>query len=433
MFFFLLSITILLLAGQTLSWLSILLIPISFIFLKKPLYLVPLLFISSLSKGYFFVFPGLSAISYYSFIFILSFLFSSNNRNLRYTNRFFIFIGIFIVFNIISCFTSLSGELFPCYPIVLSALLVYCMRYTKGINTAELAKLLFLAASITGIFVFLKLSLFPQEYVTRLGIINREGRMSIAGNVNPNTAASMLAQIISVLSGILFIHRKSNLFTIVIIFFCFLSIFFTGSRTAIFSIILSILISIAFFYDGVSIKQRIYVFVILIMFSFIIILVIERINLPFIDRYSLSDVLETQGSGRLTSWEVIFTKIIPQHLWLGVGLGGLNVSIALADLTGVSQFDADSMYVGLLAQVGVVGFIIYMFYFLRMFISFLNLRDSNPYLIIPIIMMLTGFFAGIGEDVHLANYFWISIGLGLIFAHNTDVGNLNYATKSEQR
>ena len=75
-------------------------------------------------------------------------------------------------------------------------------------------------------------------------------------------------------------------------------------------------------------------------------------------KLSISSIVEDSGSGRFLTWAEAFTLIIPSNPVHGIGFGSESFKNMGYD------FDADNLYVDLLAETGVVGFVLFFAFFI---------------------------------------------------------------------
>lgn len=182
-------------------------------------------------------------------------------------------------------------------------------------------------------------------------------------------------------------------------FFLFSKIIFvvviiaTGSRTALFGVILYEIIYRLFF-SKVKLSFSI------VMFGIIFYLIINYGIIDFIESVGLYDGLRidtfSSGSGRVEVWEVVWEEI-KAHPFLG---GGMEYDIEyirsytlqyIGENASRSWNAVWSSYLSLLLNVGMIGFVFYFYFIFKMFMKAVDKRTATAFLMMAL-------FAGITES-----------------------------------
>jgi len=142
---------------------------------------------------------------------------------------------------------------------------------------------------------------------------------------------------------------------------------------------------------------------------------IQQLDIPFIERFTIENVKESGGTHRLDTWEKLVPVTLENSAWFGYGLGGEN-SYALAYRNGLSHA-AHNFLIDMLIQTGIVGVILFFSFFILLGKKLKNLLKISV-IILPVIILLTALFNGIGEVVYLEKLFWNGIALALLYTNN---------------
>ena len=190
----------------------------------------------------------------------------------------------------------------------------------------------------------------------------------------------------------------------------------SGSRSATFAVTLTIAIFILYSLKKSRVKMMMPLFFITIIVSFFL-YGLESVNFTIIERFSINGI-ETSG-GSLNRFEV-WGKLIPIALannpLLGVGFGAENV-FELARINGLDN-SAHNFIIDMFLQVGIFGVIVYVRYFVFL-IKKIKTKLHNTMILLPIALLLTALFNGVGETIFCEKPFWNAIALAWLYINNT--------------
>jgi len=398
------------------SFLSFLAIVISIMFINKPLYILPPLFIVSMMGEYFVAFQGIGMSRIMTLAFIFGSFLNFAMKDIKFKIRHFGILVFLCGFNFISSATSITGILTPAITMNLNVLMLFFMYYTvvkdldlfiKTVRNSLIVLSLYIAyMSITG-----QAATVVDKNVTRL-ILDE--------SVNANRLGIALAQIFAFLFGFIIINKSKsfNFFILIILFATAANLLLTGSRSSAISIIVSITIisTINLFKNG-RISKRLLTVIATSITMICVYLITMTSQIDVFTRFSVQEILEYGGTGRLDIWMAVLQDVLPNNFLFGVGFGGVNTIEALQTYVGIN-YGAHNFLIAMLSQVGVIGTIMYLTLFIKSTSKIIEKYRQIEYLIIPITMIISAYINGIGEDIFDSRFLWFDIGLAFLIINN---------------
>ena len=388
----LVAINTILLLFNSQSILSALILIVSSIFLvSETATLIPLIFVTSINSS-ITVIPGVGGIFYYSFLLLLSCIFKGE---LKISNvKVLILIIIYSLWLIISSVFSITGEVFGVLRVMVAVVpLIIVSCYS--VNHSELNKYMFVMAVTASIYICLKMYLQPVLYV----IENYSVQITISEDVNPNTLAQSLIifYLIIFVSALELKHYWYFIFCI----FSVIPIIVIGSRTVFISLVIISLLIFVLSTSITRLKKFMIVSVLLVVGSFAMNLVISANA-----RLDAGTIIQDKGSGRFHTWEHMMNKTIPENYLTGIGYGKDN-------LTKLGyEVDADNLYVDILCQLGIPGFILFFILIACIYIYLLQINKLSAKIAQSFIMFII--LVGIGETIFDSFIFWFIIFYSLV-------------------
>lgn len=394
------TISLILLSNHSNNFITLFALLSFIIYFKDYKKLLPLILLTALLDTFFVAFAGISVNRILVLLYIFLFIF--NNLLVHKINvKSLVILLIIILYSILSYFYSFQAN----FNQILVMILNFIIFFFISIDSISIydfyhdGKYCFI---ITLIYLF-------YDLITVFGGF----RFSLSG-VNANALAMALLQIsiiFAFFSLILNYNKRIN-FVIFILSVGFLV--FTGSRSALFGLLIGLLVLLFMLKKITNIKFYYhYIFmIILLIILFYILYKIFYIMLPksLLDRYTINSIEESKGSTRTIVWKSIIEYIIPKHFFLGLGIGG-SVGNYLFKYTGL-KFGAHNIVLAILAENGIIGFLgysIFFQYYFRRMISNIRIYKVS---ILSLSMVLAAIANGIGENIYTERYFWIALGLG---------------------
>lgn len=375
-------------------WGTIILIIFSLYLSKNPVYLVPLIFVASVSSS-IVVIPQLAGIFFYLYLFLFVCILKYNGHNTS-KNNILILIVIYALWLLFSAYNSITEETALVYRILVAVIpIVICGRYK--LDQDKLGYSMLVMATASSIYIIIKLLYNPILFLPGEGALDTYSsssaiQLTIARDINPNTLAQFLLIAYLIIYTYALEYKVKKLFLLCLL--PIIPIVIIGSRTIFLSLII---ISAILFLLSTSISTKMKVFAGLTLF------VIGGTMMEYVvsanNRLGFNTIIENKGSGRFTTWESLFDNVIPNHFFAGIGYGRANFA-ALG-----YKVDADNLYVDILTQLGIIGFIIFFSIFLLQLKSLRKTKTINSKLAQSFILFIV--FAGLGESIFDTFLCWI--------------------------
>ena len=273
---------------------------------------------------------------------------------------------------------------------------------------------------ILSFFVFLILS------IINIKSIFDSSKLIIDSSVNENEFAFSLSFLFSCFVPFLYWSKRHKLFYFVSLFLLVVMVLLTGSRTSLIAAFGSlIIITFIYFYKKNKVINFVYAVFSLFVVAFITFGVLKYFFPSTIERFSISSVLESGGTHRLEIWNIFFYKVFPNRWLLGVGFDPRNFKNIIESFLG-KPYGAHNFIVEILGYSGIVGGVVFFVTIFNPFIRLLQFVKKQPMILVPLSMLSCVIIDGIGENILLSRFLWISIGLGLFL-----ISNLKKGTKNE--
>ena len=319
---------------------------------------------------------------------------------------------LLLVFGVLLSFYSTQGYTSLPISYILNMILAVAMLNFSEVSTEEIAKQFFIYGVLALAFVYL---LFMQNGFDSLVEGNR---LTIDEETNSNQVAMGLAIVMALFVSNMLIFKKHKLITILLIVAVLVALFFTGSRTALIaSIVMAFLLYLINAQDKRS-KRKALLFLLFGTALFgLIYRILEDAYPLLMERFTMENIEESGGTGRLDVWKNYFIHFFPKYWFIGMGFDPLNLFYGLGSLF-AEKHGAHNLLVEVLSKSGVVGLILYAVCFVKFFRATTKQLQANKYLLLPIAIVLTTLVNGLGEDVLTGRFLWFGIGLGYMLLHN---------------
>lgn len=394
---------------------------VSLYFINSPEYLIPSVFVAAYLDLDCFILGNLTASRYLILLFILFVCIRIFTIGEGHINRnLFLYMGIFLLFIIISSALSYSGITGGVITMVLNILFVIVAGELLVNDVAEIFDILQIGAFEIIVFLFI-------NYFTGAEI-NSNGSYSLMSGTNNNEVGMALAQIGAIfISSYIIANKKSNrikkIIQIIGVILSFCLLLLTGSRSATFGLGVAIVISMI--YDAFTNKRSIRrsvgtIFSVVLVFAFGFYFI--QGNETLLSRFTLEAVSESSGTGRFEIWEKVWEEVIVKHPLFGGGYGEENIKRML-NLNGINHSGTHNILIDMLANMGFVG-TLYIFGGLIWLIRTSKDRLKGcPYLFCALVMLFAGIGNGVGENIFSERFLWLDIGMLICMINltNTEV------------
>lgn len=385
---------------------------LSLSFLRKPDGYIPLIWVSSWFSN-MVVLPFIGAFFYYVILFVIaSCLQHRFSNHTRLGKSMIVACGLFVVWIIV----TLASTLVPEYDTVIK-LAIYVLSFAlicryRTFDVSGVYECIVYVSIVCSIFFALRISIAPFIFsIDSFENIstNMASSTTIMPDLNPNTAGQFMA----LLSIVLFctaISRKKYLllFPLMLNFYVLIEL---GSRTSFFTLLFICGIYVLFIYK----KNLIRIIVLLFLAVFLYFVFMNVWGEAVSNSRIMNDsILGDDGNGRFVQWASLFKEVLP-HYWIsGIGIGRESFK-ALGFV-----YDADNIYIDLLCQIGVIGFLLFFFIYCKLFRSTYISMKSNPvYQDFTLMFMIAFLFMGIGETVFTSPIYWATLMLVAVLGNSS--------------
>lgn len=379
--------------------------------IKKPERIIPTFFLTSLSTDYFVAFSGIGFTRIFSVILLLGFVLS--NRQLILRKKWLLELTLIFGATFVTFLFSTYRDVNSLLSMGLN-ILVFIIFTNYKFGEAEIKEILNnIFYSIVIMIIFLGV-----QFITNPDILTN-GRLTISHEVNENRFAMMFGQLAAFSFGYMLLV-KNRLYKVIILTLSIISVYFillSGSRSAFIGILFGV--TAAFTLLALKNKRQKKILFLLLAFGIVGYLSFEYIvsSNPLLSyRFNFNQVISSGGTRR---WPRIVTElkyVIPNNFMFGVGLDAINEYIATSKYMS-DPGSSHNFIVSMLTQVGVIGFVAYMSFYYKIIKKLIKSLSLNAIHIIPLILILTAIFNGIGEVMYSERLFWNALSLaGLILA-----------------
>lgn len=376
----------------------------------NPVYIIPVYFISSLANTYFIAGEGVGSGRIIGIILIISGLIylvrhpqQLNKKNLYYI----LFIS---VFSFLSSSFSLSQSYHTFLLFMQYFAVVILLGQFRNVDLEALTKLLVVSSILT----ILVLGFTLKENLISIQV----QRLSTSDDVNANRFAMMVAQLSAVTFAAFLIFKKYKIIEVsflLIILLAYFMLILSGSRSATIGITFAIALTLFFLFKKQA-KRYIFPLLLIVIAGYFFINGLMQLDIPFINRFSIGGMESAGGSQvRLTTWKTLIPITLQNKPFFGYGFGAENV-IVLAKKHGLDK-TAHNFLIDMFLQIGIVGVTLFFSYFIYL-VKKIKKYTTEPLIFIPILILLTALFNGIGETIFPEKLFWNGIALAWLYMNN---------------
>lgn len=375
---------------------------LSLVFIKKPDGYIPLIWVSSWFSR-MVVLPFVGAFFYYVLLFIISsFAQRSFFKIPKSSKKTVVAICLFVLWILVTLLSSVVPEYDYVIKLAIYVLSLVMMFKYRVSDINGIGKSIVLVSAFSSIFFGLRLLVAPVTYtienIKDWGTYTWSS-ITLMPDLNPNTAA----QIIVLLSIVILctIIKFKKYFLVVPLIFNVYTLLELGSRTSFFTII--IVFGVYFLLTSkISLPRKIaLILMAIVLYNFSSLFLMESLSNS---RIISDSIFEDGGSGRFQNWTALLVNVFPHHWFTGIGIGRESYR-ALGFV-----YDADNLYVDLLCQVGLVGFLLFFYIYCVIFKEiYLRIKQNTIESDYLIMFMLAFLFLGIGETVFGTSIYWATL------------------------
>lgn len=398
---------------------GIILLPLLLIGLLWPNLLFPLYFITSLNSSIFPLMPGVGITRVISFILAVRIIGNIIQRKYIYEKVTLHYLFAISAITLITLFNAYIPEFDTFGIMFVNILMVFCASnyIVDKDGVYHVLNSIYWGALLALVFSLYMMSFNP---------ILLEGRVSLSPDINVNQVALFLVGIGTYVFARMFYsdNRYIKLISFLSVFVTLLLLFLTGSRSALIGFIGGVCCCSLIFLIKKRYYFRIFLFIgIAIAFYFLVVWILS-LNPLLSDRFDIKEAITSGGTGRLRRIEIAINKIIPEHLFWGVGMGANNEEAAMNEYMHYWAGGSHNFIVSQLTSLGVIGFTVFMSFFIFLYYRLWKGVKDNLYFIIPILIITCYFFNGIGETIYCERFFWSVWALGVFLLVNSEKSKL---------
>lgn len=391
-----------------------------------PEYILPIYFLSSLS-GFFISAPGLGMGRYLGIVLILSIIIRKLISREQIQLSYIIFLSLILLSSTFSTFFKEAQYTTGFYTMMFNiiTILVFSNLFLKKFNTTQILQSVAYSFIVTTLLFSFKIFISLNKFIVG------SQRITVLESVNPNELAMVCAQIGIFLFAYSLVVKKNKRFMLFFSLVNLTLVILTGSRTSLLALTLGMFVSYII-YLKVS-KVDVIKILKVTVFSLASFLFFNTLisRIPYLSsRMNLESIIDSGGSGRAVTIEKLLNEVIPNNFWFGIGLGTENEVLHLAPFV-YNPLPSHNFFISMLTQVGIIGLLMYSFFFIKIIILGLKNLSIDKNLLMPLAMIFTGLFNGIGEIVFIEHWFWNSFAL-VIFIINNNKKIVVLGKKSKQ-
>lgn len=380
-------------------------------FLFRPEKFLPLVFACAINGEFFVAYEGISMARIYTVVFAAGTLIQIilKKRKVRWED--IVLYGFFAVFAFISAGTSYTGDITAAVSFILYLVMAFSLIYTPFDRKFFLLSCSLISFILSVYYIVVLASGAGDSFL---------GRASVSDATNPNPLGMGIAQLVGFnFAGYFVAEKKLAKLLFVASAACNItSILFTGSRSALigaFGGVVACLILITF---GKSPEIRrinplaAALFVVGCVIAYFVVLEIDP---EVMKRFTVDNIKESGGTGRVDIWMVTMKKVFPKFPMFGLGFGGANLSLYLLANYGI-RHGAHNIFVAMISEMGIAGILIFIPYLIACYIKIIKTYRFDCSSLIPFTMLTTIIFNGVGENTFGTRILWFAVGLCLMIS-----------------
>lgn len=241
--------------------------------------------------------------------------------------------------------------------------------------------------------------------------------LEIGRSMDPNYFSSGFILITAVVIDEIY-HKRNRLINIVLLILIFVVIGLTGSRSGLLANIAVIIAYLLLSGKGFIKKASKFILIVLIV-GFIIFLFQNFIPIFILNRFSIIEVVNSGGTGRVDIWSNMLKYYSSLSLFSLLFGTGFSTFLKVAVNAYGGDHIAHNIYIQSLLEGGIIGFGITL---TTIIIGIKNsLKSGNTYVFAALIGVSVG---GLGIDLHISRFFWNILFFSTLT--NVNLGKLKF-------
>ena len=371
------------------------------------LFLLPTMFDAGLSIGIDKIVLAIA--------FIGKFNKSSSFRGTKYGKKYYPIFLWFICACVFSGFMSSYSDPWSGAGLLVSDVLIFFLYANSAIEPlrrSEIIERIARCALLMMAFLFVKSILNP---------VSVNDRLTLDDDLNINQFAMGISQTSSILFCYMLINNIKNKERMLYIATFIVGVYMqlsTGSRASTLALLGSC--AIVYFvntkYKRVSSRSFLYLIIVLTLLSVVFNNIVEN-NSYIGERFTVDNLVESDGSSRGLSLLIEYEHTIPEHPLFGVGPSSDSEMDAVAKYGG--YFSSHNIIFSTLTQIGFFGFTPFVIICILVIRRLFRLIKTNPIYSIPLGLVLACIINGVGEVVYNSRMIWFAISFSLYLINSS--------------
>ena len=316
-----------------------------------------------------------------------------------------------VVLAVVATASSVKSSSLP-LSYVFSILLFVCLVHT--VADIQLLK--------KQIWCFSSLSIVYSVYfLLRNGLeVFSSGKVHrLEGSVNSNDLAMGIAVTVVLIVALFVINGfKHKLVNGGLALVGIVALFLTGSRSAMIGAVCGIVVVILAWarITGRRLSRAIVVLVLGGAVFWIAYSLLLKYVPAVLEGFTVDDVVESGGSGRVEIWQMFFDDVFPQYWFAGVGFSPDSAHYGSEAVEAVAH-GAHNILVEILSTMGILGLCIYVICFSSAMKKMWTAAKMNMAVLVPLAMFFCCVANGIGENMAGRRILWMSLGIGIAMSN----------------
>lgn len=333
-----------------------------------------------------------------------------NIRGISIIIMILVYAGISVLFSLVP-----NNALIDYFVLVINVVILIAFYFNR-VNYNKINESIYFATICSLLFIVI-LILFKSNFLE--GMAN--GSLSRV-SVDKSQNAGEFGRNMVVYFGILLFSLSNNnknkkiYINIIALVFTALCIVISGSRASVIgACVVAFLYKVMDEKEGTKknkLRHNIVLLIAIICFCVILFYLSSYLYAVF-NRYSITSIIQSGGSRRFYIWELYIKHVISNNFIFGVGVGGTSEMAALLETGQAAAIylkPAHNMYIQLMVEFGLIGFTLFMFFYLQLFRTFCTLSKEDKklkkrYLAIFITLLIMA----MGEPMFYCKPFWIIV------------------------
>ena len=385
---------------------------------SRPQYMIGVLIYTTIYDDYLLAFNSQSYTRYFVLVFIISTFLGALYNKERISsqgNRVLYVLSLAFLGIILSCYGLYGYTSFPMVYLINILMLMgfmFCPIH-DAVKILQQIKTLSFVAVIYLLYIMIN---------GDVASLSAGQRFTVEADINANQLAIGIAFLVVIIMGCFLIDnmRRKLLYGTALVI-TMISLFLTGSRSGLIAAVCSsAIVLLLFLVIKANYKGKGLIVISALTIILIILYYYLQIKYPeLMSRFTVENITASGGTHRLAIWEAFLKNDFSRHWLFGIGFDPDNMVGCTRKYLSMS-YGAHNLVIDILARSGIIGLILYLYFFIGSLKKFIKHYKYNDWQIISIGMLVCTFVNGIGENILTGRFLWLSLGIGFLLMNNTD-------------